>query len=76
MGQLEPSLAATKEAVLIYRDLTRINPTICADLARTLGLDLHSRYRQLNLPQEALTASQEAYQIFLDYRTAPTPIDP
>ena len=64
LGRREEALAATQEAVDIYRGLAQVNPQVfLPDLATSLN-NLGNRLSDLGRREKALTATQEAVDIY------------
>ncbi len=64
-GRHQEALAPTEEALKIYRELAKTNPSLLGDLARALN-NLGMSYSVLGRRQEALAPTEEAVKVYRD----------
>ena len=70
LGRREDALAAIEEAVLLYRELTRIFPDVSRPRLAISLSNLSKYYSDLGQRERALAASKEAVEIFRDLAAA------
>ena len=70
IGEREKALAAIEEAVLLYRELTRVFPDVGRPRLATSLSNLSKYFSDLGQREKALAASNEAVEIFRDLAAA------
>ena len=69
MGRREDALAATEEAVRLYRELAAANPAFLPDLASALN-NLGNHYSDMGRREDALAAAEEAVRLYRELAAA------